>query len=55
MATAMASPELPFTMSFYKAIGHLFSYSGRSLALQPANNGAYQIGNRLFVWGHRLG
>ncbi|CEL95867.1 unnamed protein product [Vitrella brassicaformis CCMP3155] len=51
LPASTAFHQLPLTMAIYKIIGHLLTYNTHSLALQPADNGAYRIGN---VWTFRV-
>ncbi|CEM03527.1 unnamed protein product [Vitrella brassicaformis CCMP3155] len=40
--------QLPDAMAIYRLHGHMLTYQGTSLALQPDDNGAYWIGNESF-------
>ncbi|CEM29839.1 unnamed protein product [Vitrella brassicaformis CCMP3155] len=40
--------QLPLAMAIYRLFGHLLTHNTHSLALQPADNGHYRIGNMTF-------
>ncbi|CEM04341.1 unnamed protein product [Vitrella brassicaformis CCMP3155] len=39
--------QLPLAMAIYRLFGHMVTHNTHSLALQPADNGAYRVGNEV--------